>query len=126
MYQACDYFALMTVKAKGSTVVQAGWKRTFSGTKWFLTIEDGINSLTVCSSACPATGRWYNIWIRWIACDKEGSAELWVDGKLVCSSYGLNTKSYGLADRVEFGLPLLYSCAATKVYADNCVVKSYS
>jgi hypothetical protein len=85
-----------------------------------------VNSLIVCSSTCHATWRWYNICLRWVGCDKEGSAELWVDGKLVCSSYGLNTASHGPANRVEFGLPLLYSCTATKVYVDNCVVKSYA
>lgn len=126
VYQEGDYLALITLSTKGSTVAYAGWKRAFGGKRWFLTVRSGNNLQTAYSSTQPAMWRWYNVYIRWIGCDKEGSAELWVDGKLVCSVYGLNTISYGPVNCVRVGLPLLYSCGVTKVYADSCIIRSYS
>jgi hypothetical protein len=124
--QENDRLALVSLKSGGSTVAYAGWKRVNGYTRWYLTVTNGTNLLTAYSSTQPATGRWYNICVRWIGCNKEGSAELWADGKLICSNYGLNTANYGPINRVELGLPLLYNCGAAKVYFDNCIVKSYA
>ncbi|TFH13073.1 hypothetical protein E4H04_12635 [Candidatus Bathyarchaeota archaeon] len=60
--------------------------------------------------------------LHWKSGTSYGIAELYVDGVKVCSAANLNTAAVGTASRVYFGLPYLYNCGSTTVYADDCVI----
>jgi hypothetical protein len=43
---------------------------------------------------------------------------MYVDGKLVCSSYSINTAAFGDTSLVQFGLAQIMYCGSTKAYCD--------
>ncbi|MDQ1279517.1 MAG: hypothetical protein QG670_779, partial [Thermoproteota archaeon] len=115
-----DRFQLITLQAGSNNVAYAGWYRTSSGVRWFLSIRSGSSTVTAYSSTAPATGQWYGVELHWKADATNGLGELWVNGVKVVSLTGRNTAYYGGVTSIRYGLPELYGCSSTRVNLD-CV-----
>jgi len=121
-----DGFNLMMFRAGESTlwnpVAWAGWKMVDGVVRWSLLIRDGTGFVwaDALSTASPALNQWYCVELHWWKHSTQGLAELYVNGKLVCSLKGKNTSAFGNVERLDFGLPELVDLASTTVYCD-CV-----
>jgi hypothetical protein len=113
-----DRFYFMIFKAGTNPVAFAGWRMIGGVVKWNLIVRDGASWVNVYSAASPSLNQWYNVRLEWHTSD-VGYGKLFVDDVLVCSAMNKNTANYGVADRVEIGLPELINCGATQIYADD-------
>ena len=116
---------MVSMYAGLNAVAYGGWTQTSSGLRWFVTIRSGTGASTVYSTSAPVLSTWYSVELHWRKGSTDGLGELWVNGVKVCSNYAKNTSAYGDATQVRVGLPEVYLCGATRVYAD-CVVASGS
>lgn len=114
-----DRFQLIAFRAGSTSVAYAGWYRTSSGLRWFLSIS-GSSAVTAYSSTAPSLGQWYSVELNWHKGTSDGSGTLWVNGVKVASLTNRNTGYYGNVASVRFGLAELYGCSSTRVYVD-CV-----
>jgi len=115
-----DRLQLIAFRAGSTSVAYAGWYRTSSGLRWFLSILSGTSTVTTYSSATPSLGQWISVELNWHKGIGDGSGTLWVNGIKVASLTSRNTGYYGDVTSVRFGLPGLYNSGSTRVYAD-CV-----
>ncbi len=119
-------FQLIALKAGSSIIAYAGWYRTASGLRWFISIRSGTSFLTAYSSSSPITGVWYSVELHWKKGTTNGSGELWVNGAKIASITGKNTAYFGDITQAGFGLPEINKCGSTAVYVDNVVIdKAY-
>lgn len=120
-----DYFYLLMLTAGSNYVAYAGWKQSASGhIYWNLMIRDGTSYVSAYSASTPAKNTWYCVELHWKSDSTSGLGELYLDGNLVCSVKNRNTAHYGPATTVRFGLPEIYSCTNTVVYADSAAISS--
>jgi hypothetical protein len=117
-------FYMLAAFSGSNSLAYAGWKQTNGVTKWCLVVKSGSNTLFYYSTAVCSLNKWYCVELHWKSGTTTGVAELYVDGVKICSANGLNTAKIGVASRAHFGLPYLYNCGSTRVYADDCVVSN--
>jgi beta-xylosidase len=116
-----DRFYFVILRAGSDPVAFAGWRVSGGVVRWNLLIRDGTGWVDGYSGSSPAVGRWYDVEVHWKSA-AGGLAELFVDGELACSVSGVNTAAFGGVSQVEFGLPELYGCSSTTVYADSFAI----
>ena len=115
-----DRVFFIVFRAGTNGLAYAGWKRTGDTTRWCLTMRDGTNYIDAFSSNAPSTAQWYSVELFWREDPIYGVAELWVNGYMVCSSFGKDTTVYGDVSTVQVGIAEIYNCASSTVYSD-CV-----
>ncbi len=115
-----DRFQLISLRSGDNTVAYAGWYKTSSGIRWFLSLSTSGGWVTSYSRTAPSTGQWYMVKLHWKNGVSDGVGELYVNDVKVCSLTNKNTSRYGDVNRVRMGLPELINCGSTRVYLD-CV-----
>jgi uncharacterized repeat protein (TIGR02543 family) len=103
----------------GGNIAYAGWRQTGGELHWNIIVRDGTGWPTAYSVEIPELDRWYSVELHWLQDGTNGLGELYVDGVLVVSIENVDTDNFGGITEVQFGLPELYSCSATTVYADS-------
>jgi len=116
------YFLVMRGALQSNRVAYAGWRKVGGVVKWCLVIRHGTSNVVAYSTTSPSRNRWYCVEVHWFESATVGYGKLWVNGILVCSIAGKNTAYCGHATRIDFGLPYIVGCNATKVYGDCCAV----
>lgn len=116
-----DSFYLIAFTANGSIVAYAGWRRTNGEDLWNLMIMNATGWASVYSNLTPSLDAWHNVQL-YCTQGANGTAELYVDGILVCSIQNVNTTAVGGFDQVRFGLVEVYGVGPTTIYSDSCRV----
>jgi uncharacterized repeat protein (TIGR02543 family) len=117
-----DRFYFVVLRAGTNNVAYAGWRRIAGVIRWSLLIRNGAGWASAFSNATPAVGEWYSVELHWVQASVNGSAELFVNGQLVCTIRNCNTATYGSVNSACFGLAELYNCGNTIIYCDSCKI----
>ena len=117
-----DRFYFIRFLAGDNNVAYAGWRRVEGVIRWNLIIRDGTDWVTAYSSSSPSLNKWYCLELLWFKDSKNGHAELYVDGVLLCSIKDKDTTTLGDINQVRFGLAELYNCRNTAIYCDSCKI----
>jgi hypothetical protein len=114
-----DRCYFIVFRTGGTGLAFAGWRMINGVVRWNLLIRNSQGWSSAYSAASPALSRWYNVELHWTRDSANGSAQLYVDGQMVCALSGKNTAFFGDINSVQFGIAEAVNCSSIAIYGDT-------
>ncbi len=103
------------------TSVALGWN--LGAPCIFLQCANGSSWDYIDYAFTPTIGQWYCIELYTLI-STTGGAEVWLNGSLILSDWGVNTTQYGIIGQCEFGIPYTNIPAAFTLDYGDCIVSN--